>query len=62
MTGEDDISNTKFSEICEYIYFSEYTDIELKFKPTDYDRAYCLDFYNTYFYSTSIGNDKLWNL
>jgi len=39
-----------FDAICEYIFFSEWTDIYLQFNVTDYERAYCRAFLDGWIY------------
>ena len=55
-------NETVFDEICEYMFFSQYTNIQLNFTPTAFDRAYCDAYENGFVYKTCYGVDLQWKL
>ena len=62
MVGYSVDNETRFDEICEYMFFSQFTDIQLNFTPTDRDRAYCRAYEDGYIYKNDYGVDREWQL
>ncbi|CDW89717.1 acpt protein [Stylonychia lemnae] len=62
LVGRPNLSETQFDATCEYLFFSQYTNIVLNFTPTAFDRAYCSAYEDGWIYKTSFGTDQEWKL
>lgn len=62
LTGQPNLTATSFHDICQYIYWAELSNIELKFSPTDEVNNYCMANGDSNLYSVSYGHPELWQL
>lgn len=57
------ITKDYFDDSCEYFFFSQYDpSLLLKFKPKDFDKAYCGAWLNGWIYETCLAMDIEWQL
>ena len=56
LLGKDTLTWDQFDGSCEYLFFSQFTDINA----TAYDRQYCQAFLDGWIYKTVYGIDLLW--
>ena len=56
------MNETIFDGTCEYLFFSQYTDIQLRFSPSAFDRAYCKAYEDGWLYKSTFGVDTQWQL
>jgi hypothetical protein len=53
----------RFDDACEYLFFAQYDpQLQLKFKPTDFDAAYCGAWLNGWIYEMCLALDIQWQL
>jgi len=62
LVGWTNISRTNFDEICEYIFFAQYSNINMNFTPSEFDRNYCMAFEEGWIYKTDYGVDYEWKV
>ena len=41
LVNKEDMTWDQFDATCEYMFFSQWTDIKLTFEPSEFDRQYC---------------------
>lgn len=62
MIGKQNLTWDEFDAACEYLFFSQWTDIKLNYTATPYDRAYCQAYLDGWIYKTVYGSDELWKM
>eukprot|EP00347_Sterkiella_histriomuscorum_P005757 403355385 len=60
LVNRPNMTETQFDATCEYLFFSQYTNIQLNFTPSAFDRAYCSAYEDGWIYKTAYGADTLW--
>mmetsp|Transcript_3466 Transcript_3466/g.3420 ORF Transcript_3466/g.3420 Transcript_3466/m.3420 type:complete len:196 (-) Transcript_3466:77-664(-) len=62
LVGEDDIDMVQLRDMCKYIYWAEFADLEMKFTPTEEDLKYIHAYVDTEGYYSDYGIKELTSL
>eukprot|EP00347_Sterkiella_histriomuscorum_P016634 403352435 len=62
LVGRPNLTEAQFDATCEYLFYSQYTNIQLNFTPTAYHRAFCQAYEDDWIYKATYGVDEQYKL